>query len=264
MEFKNLVTLWILCLCLVGESWAEKPSSPTADSQVVENGVSGECLVIRLVSRHVMFLSCRLLCVVLPPRLSTCWAQQMHTADRQWVYYSTCHIAVIFFFLSSLRELYVAMLRIVQLAFSIKPCPLSQIRLTAQTNLYNEWNMECTADFYPVSLCRRWQAGMYSPDYRAQLFKMYMWEFMWVFLTIAVLLHQAPAVSNSILVFASLHVHNMSVESQLPALSRHFIFNDLFNELHHISWRTLNSWSGTVIMQTAIPRNNYPFWQMHC
>lgn len=71
-----------------------------------------------------------------------------------------------FFFFSPLRELYVAMLRIVQLAFSIKPCPLSQIRLTAQTSLYNEWNMECTADFYPVSLCRWWQTGMCSPNYR--------------------------------------------------------------------------------------------------
>lgn len=28
---------------MVGESWAEKPSSPAADGQVVENGVSGEC-----------------------------------------------------------------------------------------------------------------------------------------------------------------------------------------------------------------------------
>ncbi|XP_075892581.1 stromal interaction molecule 1a isoform X4 [Nelusetta ayraudi] len=45
MEFKNLVTLWILCLCLVGESWAEKPSSSTADSQVVENGVSDFCRI---------------------------------------------------------------------------------------------------------------------------------------------------------------------------------------------------------------------------
>lgn len=42
MEFNKLVTLWIFCLCLVGESWTEKPSSPTPDSQVVENGVSGE------------------------------------------------------------------------------------------------------------------------------------------------------------------------------------------------------------------------------
>lgn len=42
MEFNKLVTLGIFCLCLVGESWTEKPSSPTPDSQVVENGVSGE------------------------------------------------------------------------------------------------------------------------------------------------------------------------------------------------------------------------------
>lgn len=57
MELKNLVTLWILCLCMVGKGWAEKPSSPTADSQVVENAVSGECPVICFVSRH--FTLCR-------------------------------------------------------------------------------------------------------------------------------------------------------------------------------------------------------------
>lgn len=45
MEFNKLVTLWMFCLCLVGESWAEKPSSPTTDSQVVENGVSEFCRI---------------------------------------------------------------------------------------------------------------------------------------------------------------------------------------------------------------------------
>ncbi|XP_074535275.1 stromal interaction molecule 1-like [Halichoeres trimaculatus] len=43
MEFNKLVTLWIFCLCLIGESWTDKPSSPTQDSQAVENGVSGFC-----------------------------------------------------------------------------------------------------------------------------------------------------------------------------------------------------------------------------
>ncbi|XP_070761444.1 stromal interaction molecule 1a isoform X3 [Enoplosus armatus] len=45
MEFNKLVTLWIFCLCLVGESWTEKPSSPTPDSQIVENGVSDFCRI---------------------------------------------------------------------------------------------------------------------------------------------------------------------------------------------------------------------------
>ncbi|XP_041796092.1 stromal interaction molecule 1a isoform X2 [Chelmon rostratus] len=45
MEFNKLVTLWIFCLCLVGESWTEKPSSPTADSQGVENGISDFCRI---------------------------------------------------------------------------------------------------------------------------------------------------------------------------------------------------------------------------
>ncbi|XP_060902949.1 stromal interaction molecule 1a isoform X1 [Labrus mixtus] len=45
MEFNNLVTLWIFCLCLVGESWTDKPSSPTQDSQTVEKGVLDFCLI---------------------------------------------------------------------------------------------------------------------------------------------------------------------------------------------------------------------------
>ncbi|XP_039635405.1 stromal interaction molecule 1a isoform X1 [Perca fluviatilis] len=45
MEFNKLVTLWIFCLCLVGESWTEKPSSPTPESQIVENGVSDLCRI---------------------------------------------------------------------------------------------------------------------------------------------------------------------------------------------------------------------------
>lgn len=43
MEFNKLVTLWIFCLCLVGESWTEKQSSPTPD--IVENGVSDFCRI---------------------------------------------------------------------------------------------------------------------------------------------------------------------------------------------------------------------------
>ncbi|XP_010730230.2 stromal interaction molecule 1a isoform X1 [Larimichthys crocea] len=38
MEFNKLVTLWIFCLCFIGESFTEKPSSPTSDSQTAENG----------------------------------------------------------------------------------------------------------------------------------------------------------------------------------------------------------------------------------
>ncbi|KAM6988470.1 stromal interaction molecule 1a isoform 1-T1 [Tautogolabrus adspersus] len=45
MEFSKLVTLWIFCLCLVGESWTDKPSSPTPDSQTVEKGVLDFCLI---------------------------------------------------------------------------------------------------------------------------------------------------------------------------------------------------------------------------
>ncbi|XP_040901802.1 stromal interaction molecule 1a isoform X2 [Toxotes jaculatrix] len=45
MEFNKSVTLWIFCLCLVGESWTEKTSSSTSDSQVVENGVSDFCRI---------------------------------------------------------------------------------------------------------------------------------------------------------------------------------------------------------------------------
>ncbi|XP_054470067.1 stromal interaction molecule 1a isoform X2 [Anoplopoma fimbria] len=45
MEFNKLVALWIFCLCLVGESWTEKTSSPTSDSQIVENGLSDLCRI---------------------------------------------------------------------------------------------------------------------------------------------------------------------------------------------------------------------------
>ncbi|XP_054868210.1 stromal interaction molecule 1a isoform X3 [Amphiprion ocellaris] len=45
MELHNLMTLWIFCLCLFGESWAEKQSSPTLDSQIVENGLSDFCRI---------------------------------------------------------------------------------------------------------------------------------------------------------------------------------------------------------------------------
>ncbi|CAK6968945.1 hypothetical protein INR49_016462 [Scomber scombrus] len=45
MDFNKLVTLWISCLCLIGESWSDKPSSPTPDSHTVENGVSDFCRI---------------------------------------------------------------------------------------------------------------------------------------------------------------------------------------------------------------------------
>ncbi|XP_078023096.1 stromal interaction molecule 1a isoform X2 [Epinephelus lanceolatus] len=45
MEFNKLLTLWILCLCLIGESWTEKPASPTPESPTVENGVSDLCRI---------------------------------------------------------------------------------------------------------------------------------------------------------------------------------------------------------------------------
>ncbi|XP_068571306.1 stromal interaction molecule 1a isoform X2 [Cebidichthys violaceus] len=45
MEFNTCVAVWIFCLCLAGESWSEKPSSPTPDSQTVETGVSDFCRI---------------------------------------------------------------------------------------------------------------------------------------------------------------------------------------------------------------------------
>ncbi|CAI5693130.1 unnamed protein product [Oreochromis niloticus] len=46
MELHRSLSLWILCLCLVGESWTEKPSSPTpVDSQPAENGMSDFCRI---------------------------------------------------------------------------------------------------------------------------------------------------------------------------------------------------------------------------
>ncbi|XP_071352394.1 stromal interaction molecule 1a isoform X3 [Trachinotus anak] len=45
MEFNKFVTLWIFCFCLLGESWADKSSSSTPDSQIVENGVSDFCRI---------------------------------------------------------------------------------------------------------------------------------------------------------------------------------------------------------------------------
>ncbi|XP_022074800.1 stromal interaction molecule 1a isoform X2 [Acanthochromis polyacanthus] len=45
MELHNLMTLWIFCLCLFGESWTEKQSSPQPDSQIVENGLSDFCRI---------------------------------------------------------------------------------------------------------------------------------------------------------------------------------------------------------------------------
>ncbi|XP_028274731.1 stromal interaction molecule 1a isoform X5 [Parambassis ranga] len=45
MELHKLVTLWIFCFCLVGESWTEKQSSSTTDSPGVDNGVSDFCRI---------------------------------------------------------------------------------------------------------------------------------------------------------------------------------------------------------------------------
>ncbi|XP_026221708.1 LOW QUALITY PROTEIN: stromal interaction molecule 1-like [Anabas testudineus] len=45
MEFNKCVTLWIFYSCLVGESWTDKPTPPTADSQLVENGMSDLCRI---------------------------------------------------------------------------------------------------------------------------------------------------------------------------------------------------------------------------
>ncbi|XP_068440977.1 stromal interaction molecule 1a isoform X1 [Clinocottus analis] len=51
MEFNTCVALWIFCLCLFGESWTDKPSSPTSDSQFVENGVSDFCRIDALLCK---------------------------------------------------------------------------------------------------------------------------------------------------------------------------------------------------------------------
>ncbi|XP_035478309.1 stromal interaction molecule 1a isoform X1 [Scophthalmus maximus] len=45
MEFNTRVTLWIFLLCLVGESWTEKTSSSTPESQLGENGMSEFCRI---------------------------------------------------------------------------------------------------------------------------------------------------------------------------------------------------------------------------
>ncbi|TNN72972.1 Stromal interaction molecule 1 [Liparis tanakae] len=45
MEFNTCVALWIFSLCLVGESWTDKPSSPTPDSHIVEHAVSDLCRI---------------------------------------------------------------------------------------------------------------------------------------------------------------------------------------------------------------------------
>ncbi|XP_029922517.1 stromal interaction molecule 1a isoform X1 [Myripristis murdjan] len=45
MEFSKVTTLWIFCLCLLGESWTEKPSSPTSDHQHIDHGVSELCRI---------------------------------------------------------------------------------------------------------------------------------------------------------------------------------------------------------------------------
>ncbi|XP_054650299.1 stromal interaction molecule 1-like isoform X2 [Dunckerocampus dactyliophorus] len=40
-----MVTLWIFCLCLIGGSRTDKSSSPTADGQMAENGISDFCRI---------------------------------------------------------------------------------------------------------------------------------------------------------------------------------------------------------------------------
>ncbi|KAM6960811.1 stromal interaction molecule 1a isoform 2-T2 [Aplochiton taeniatus] len=46
MDFSKLVTLWIVCLCLFGESWSEKLSQATLDHQhAADNGVSELCRI---------------------------------------------------------------------------------------------------------------------------------------------------------------------------------------------------------------------------
>ncbi|XP_069390136.1 stromal interaction molecule 1a isoform X3 [Paralichthys olivaceus] len=44
MEFNTCVSLWIFCLCLAGESWSEKTSSPSPDSPG-ESGVPDFCRI---------------------------------------------------------------------------------------------------------------------------------------------------------------------------------------------------------------------------
>ncbi|XP_047247368.1 stromal interaction molecule 1-like isoform X4 [Girardinichthys multiradiatus] len=45
MELHKSVTLWIFCVCLIGESTFEKPSSATGESQNGENGISEFCRI---------------------------------------------------------------------------------------------------------------------------------------------------------------------------------------------------------------------------
>ncbi|KAM4627976.1 stromal interaction molecule 1a isoform 1-T2 [Polymixia lowei] len=45
MELSKLVTLWILCVCLFGESWTEKTGPATSDNQHTDNGVSELCRI---------------------------------------------------------------------------------------------------------------------------------------------------------------------------------------------------------------------------
>ncbi|KAM6931592.1 stromal interaction molecule 1a isoform 1-T1 [Lycodopsis pacificus] len=58
MDFNKCVAVWILYLCLAGECWTEKPSSPSPDSQTVENGVSDFCRIdVPLCNDENAFLS---------------------------------------------------------------------------------------------------------------------------------------------------------------------------------------------------------------
>lgn len=42
MDFTKLVTLWIVCLCFLGECRGEKPGQTQADQQQVDNELSGK------------------------------------------------------------------------------------------------------------------------------------------------------------------------------------------------------------------------------
>ncbi|XP_036392162.1 stromal interaction molecule 1-like isoform X2 [Megalops cyprinoides] len=45
MDFGKLVTLWIVCLCLLGESRAEKPGQPQTETQQAESELSELCRI---------------------------------------------------------------------------------------------------------------------------------------------------------------------------------------------------------------------------
>lgn len=136
ISFKGICSL----LSSVHQSWSSTNSWPCGYFACVSLGKVGvknpvhPQLTVKLlkmecpVSHWTWHFFC---CSISVLFLSTCWAQQTLSVEWQWVYNCTCHISVI------VQALYVAVLRIVQLAFSIKPCPPTEIRPTSQTSLYN-------------------------------------------------------------------------------------------------------------------------------